>query len=282
MKGGYLVGNTFFIGELEVLVVSDGYAKFPATLYFQGTTEQDWEPHKQWLDHEGNAEFPFSCFLVRTGDRRVLIDTGLGIADMWQFEGGALLGLLAGAGVRPEDVDTVFVTHLHVDHCGNCVAANGDAYKAAFPNATYRWSADEDAHWRAAELPPGTKFSIRAMLETLDGRIETADDGATIAPGITVIATPGHTPGHAGVVLSSGTERAYILGDAIACPAQLSEPEWSGLGDMDKALARRTQETVLKEIESDGALLATAHFPGLTFGRVLTGEGKRYWSPMGE
>ena len=77
------------------------------------------------------------------------------------------------------------------------------------------------------------------MLATLGERIEPANDGDTIAPGINVIATPGHTPGHAGVVLSSGTERAFVLGDAISCPAQLEETEWSGLGDMDPKLARR-------------------------------------------
>jgi hypothetical protein len=82
------------------------------------------------------------------------------------------------------------------------------------------------------------------------------------------------------VVLSSGDQRAFILGDAISCPAQLEEPEWSGIGDVDPRLARRTQEAVAREIESSAALLATAHFPGLTFGRVLTGEGRRYWQPL--
>ena len=95
-----------------------------------------------------------------------------------------------------------------------------------------------------------------------------------------VIGTPGHTPGHAGVILSSGGERAFVLGDAISCPVQLEETEWSGMGDMDPKLARRTQEAVAQEIEGSGALLATSHFPGLTFGRVLRGEGRRYWQPL--
>jgi hypothetical protein len=82
------------------------------------------------------------------------------------------------------------------------------------------------------------------------------------------------------VVVSSGTERAFILGDAIACPVQLEEPEWSGMGDIDPKLARFTQETVVREIEAAGALMSTAHFPGLTFGRVLKGEGRRYWAPV--
>src|SRR5207245_7661204 len=99
-------------------------------------------------------------------------------------------------------------------------------------------------------------------------------------PGVTVIATPGHTPGHAGVILSSGHDRAFILGDAISCPVQLEEPEWSGMGDMDPKLARASQEAVAKEAEGSGALVGASHFPGLTFGRVLRGEGRRYWEAV--
>jgi glyoxylase-like metal-dependent hydrolase (beta-lactamase superfamily II) len=275
------LANAFRVGDLEVLVVSDGYARVPATVYYQGTTAEQWEPHKRWLDHEGNLEFPFSCFLVRSGERRLLIDTGLGWADMYTFRGGALLGELAAVGVQPDDVDTVFVTHLHVDHCGTCTLNDDGVLRPAFPNAVYRWTAEEHAFWQTAKHP-GTSFSVPAMVEALSGRLQPANEGDSLAPGVSVIATPGHTPGHAGVVLSSGSERAFILGDAISCPAQLEEAEWSGLGDLDPKLARRTQEAVAREVEMGGALLATAHFPGLTFGRVLRGEGRRYWRPVAE
>jgi len=274
------VANTFKIGDLDVLVVSDGFAKVPVTVYYAGTTPEQWEPHKRWLDHQGNLEFPFACFLVRSGDRRLLIDTGLGSAQLWQFRGGALMGELAAAGVRPEEIDVVFVTHLHVDHCGTCTLEHGGALTPAFPKAVYRWTSEEQIYWQTAPQPPGTSFSVRAMLEALSGRFEAADDGAALAPGVTIVATPGHTPGHAGVVLSSGGERAFILGDVLSCPAQLEEPEWSGLGDMDPKLASRTREAVAREIEGSDALLATAHFPGLTFGRVLKGEGRPYWQPL--
>ncbi len=272
--------NTFTIGNLDVLVVSDGFIKFPPKLYFRGTSEADWEPHKRWLDHEGNLEFPMSCFLVRSGDRKVLIDTGLGAFELYQFKGGKLLGELAAAGVQPEDIDTVVVTHLHIDHCGTCAIDDAGTLRPAFPNATYRWTKAEHDHWLAAGDHPAASFSIAKLIESLADRYEPADEGATIAEGISIIATPGHTPGHAGVVLSSNGERAFVLGDAISCPAQLEEPEWRGLGDMDKALAQKSQEIVLREAEDAGSLVATAHFPGLTFGRVLRGEGKRYWQPV--
>jgi glyoxylase-like metal-dependent hydrolase (beta-lactamase superfamily II) len=278
------MASKFEIGGVEVLVVSDGEGRAPGTMYFQGTTPEQWEVHKQWLDHDGNVVFPFTCFVIRSGGKTVLVDTGLGPIDMFGFKGGALVPELEKAGVKPEDIDTVFVTHLHIDHCGTVAIVEGDKGRPTFPNATYRWSNDEHEYWTNhldnSFGTPEQKAYTKAMLAAVEGRVKTTSDGEALAPGINVIATPGHTPGHAGVIVSSGSQRAFILGDAISCPAQLSEPEWSGMGDMDKDLARRSQEAVAREAEATGALLTAAHFPGLTFGRVLTGDGKRYWEPV--
>jgi glyoxylase-like metal-dependent hydrolase (beta-lactamase superfamily II) len=276
------MANKFQVGDLEVLVVSDGKAEAPATVYFPMSTPDKWEHHKRWLNHNGNVEFPFTCFVIRSGGKTVLIDTGLGPVQVFTFKSdGALLGELAGAGIKPEDIDVVFITHLHVDHCGTVALPDGDVYKPTFPKATYRWTAAEAAHWRAAPLPPGTaNFEFEKMFAAVEGRYEPATGGTVIAPGINVIDTPGHTPGHASVVLSSGGKRAFILGDAISCPVQLEETEWSGLGDIDPKLARQSQEAVLREMEGSEDLMTATHFPGLTFGRVLTGEGRRYWQPL--
>jgi glyoxylase-like metal-dependent hydrolase (beta-lactamase superfamily II) len=274
------MANSFKIGGLDVLALSDGTITFPPHIYFQGTTPEQWQPHKRWLDHQGNIAFQLACFLVRSGGKNVLIDTGLGALQMYVFHGGALLDDLASAGLKPEDIDTVFITHLHIDHCGTCTSNGKGGFRPVFPNATYRWTQMEHDHWLTAPMPPGSVFPLSDMQKALGERFEAADDGAALAEGVNVIATPGHTPGHASVVLSSGGERAFVLGDAIACPAQLEETEWSGMGDMDPKLARRSQEAVAREAESSGALVAACHFPELTFGRVLRGEGRRYWQPL--
>ncbi len=277
------MANVFRVGNLEVLVVSDGSAKAPGTYYFSGTTAEQWEPHKRWLDHEGNVVFPFGCFLIRSGDKRILIDTGIGPVELWGFKGGELLGELAAVGVKAEDIDIVFVTHLHFDHCGSCALPVDGAPKATFPNASYRWTSAEDAYWRSGKPARDISeriFSRKDMLDALAPRFESADEGAVLAPGVNVIALPGHTPGHAGIVLSSGEDRAFILGDAIGCPVQLEQPEWSGLGDVDPKLARRTQEAVAREAEGSGALVGASHCPGLTFGRVLQGGGRRFWQAL--
>jgi glyoxylase-like metal-dependent hydrolase (beta-lactamase superfamily II) len=103
-------------------------------------------------------------------------------------------------------------------------------------------------------------------------------DGESIAPGVTARAAPGHTLGHHCLVLSSGTERALLLGDAIACPVQLEEPEWSAMSDVDPGLAVRTREALFRELEDSSDVAVAAHFPELRFGRVMLGEGKRYWA----
>jgi glyoxylase-like metal-dependent hydrolase (beta-lactamase superfamily II) len=271
------MANTFKVGSLSITVVSDGEVSFPAHQYFPGATPEQWEPHKRWLDHEGKITFPYACFLVRTGDELVLIDTGVGPVVTGIFTGGKLLGEMAAASVRPEEVTKVFVTHLHLDHCGTAAVEEAGAMRVTFPNASYHWTSADQAYFAAQ---PASPFIRKDIFDACAPRWSAADDGATIAPGVTVMALPGHTPGHAGVVLSSGSERALILGDAISCPAQLEEPEWSGLGDVDKELARKTQEAVAREAEGTGALVGAGHFPGLQFGRVLRGKGKRYWQPV--
>ena len=271
--------NIFKIGDLEVIAVSDGTVSFPATGYIAGTTAEQWAPHKRWLDHDGKLVFPFGCFLVRSGDRRVLIDTGLGPITFGEYRGGELLGQLAEAGVKPEDIDVVFITHLHADHCGSAALKVDGEMRATFPKATYRWTSAEQEYWTGGNLPAGS-IARKDIFAAVAPRFEAADGGTSLAPGVDVYAMPGHTPGHAGVVLSSGDARAFILGDGISCPAQFEEPEWSGLGDIDPKLARRSQEALAREVEGTGALVGTSHFPGLTFGRVMTGGGRRYWQPV--
>ena len=268
--------NRFQVGDLDVLVVSDGSVTFPAHAYFPASTKEAWAVHDRWLDHEGNLTFPYTCFLVRSGNRRVLIDTGVGDVSIGVFKGGTLLPELAANGVQPEDVDTVFLTHSHLDHVGTA-ALKSCGGMPTFPNATYHMTRKEMDFWSAL---PANDFGRHDVREAIASRFEPAEDGATIAPGVSVIAMPGHTPGHAGIVLSSGDARAFVLGDAISCPVQFTETEWSGAGDVDPAMARRSQEALTRELEGTGALVGAAHFPGLTFGRVMRGEGRRYWAPV--
>ena len=260
------------IGEIDVTPLSDGHFNMPPA-YFGDAA--DFEPHKELLNDEGNLVVPIGCFLVKTGDRTVLVDAGLGELDLGPIgRGGDLLGQLEAAGVTLGDIDTVLCTHLHADHAG-WLTKDGEP---TFPNATLRFG---EGDWEQFVVDGSEAPNVKASVQLLAdrGRVEVIDaDGAAVAPGITARMAPGHTMGHVVLILSSGDERAVLLGDAVTCPVQLEEPDWSAMSDVDKALAARTREALYAELEGTDTQMVGAHFPGLQFGRVMRGEGKRYFS----
>ena len=259
------------VGDLEVLPLSDGVALLPKR-YFP--TAEWTEAHDALFDQDGNMALPIGCFVVRTGDTTVLVDAGIGPVDLGWLVGGELPDALASAGVRPEDIDVVVCTHLHLDHAGWVV----DDGKPFFPNATVRFGVGD---WQTWVLDAPEEDRIRKAMLLLDeqGRLSPIEsDGETIAPGITARAAPGHTLGQHILVLSSGDQRAMLLGDSVTCPLQLTEEDWYGISDMDPALANRTRQVLYDELEGTDTQFTAAHFPGLQFGRLLRGNGKRYFA----
>jgi glyoxylase-like metal-dependent hydrolase (beta-lactamase superfamily II) len=258
------------IGELELLPVDDGLCKLPQQFY----VGLDFAAHPELLADDGRVHIPIGCFVVRTGDTTVLVDAGLGDVDVGWARGGDLPEALRRSGVAPEDIDVVVCSHLHIDHIG-WLAVDGAPY---FPNATVRFGA---ADWQRFVLDVEAEDRSRQIMEALAAadRLEPMEgDLVAVAPGITARHTPGHTMGHYGLVLSSGDERALLLGDAVECPLQLEEPDFSVMSDVDPSLAARTREALWRELEGTSALVTAAHFPGLEFGRVMRGEGKRYFT----
>lgn len=259
------------LGDLEILPLSDGTAFLPPQYFLNA----DLSAHRDLLNADGVMEIPIGCFLIRTGDRTVLVDAGLGPTTLEWAQGGQLPAQLDAAGYRPEDIDTVVCSHLHVDHAGWLIR-RGEPF---FPNATLRFGAGDWGHF--VETSPADK-RWRQCMERLreQDRVQLIEtDGELIAPGINARLAPGHTPGHVCLVLSSGRERALLLGDAVTCPVQLEEPDWLAVSDVDPALAARTREALWRELEGTDTRAVAAHFPGLRFGRVLRGEGSsRYFA----
>ena len=268
--------NTMQIGDLEVLSLFDGKASVPATgAYRTGPTglkggdAADWEPHQDLLD-DGMVEFVFGGFLVRgAGDRVILVDGGIGAAPDPQYGlgGGELLASLGAVGVAPAEVTDVLFTHLHFDHIG---WASTDGV-ATFPNATYRCDRRDWDHF------VGSDESATARLRPVEDRFEPWDGDASLAPGVDTRLCAGHTPGSALVVLSSGNQRALLLGDVVHCAVELLDDEWAGVADVDPAMAQEARNALARELEGTDVPVAAAHFPGLRFGRVLSGQGRRQW-----
>jgi glyoxylase-like metal-dependent hydrolase (beta-lactamase superfamily II) len=260
------------VGDLVIQPVHDGVARAPASmmLRYTGPADDPWAPHRQFLPDDGILELALGGFLVRTGDRLVLIDAGVGRIDDGFFAGGQLIRSLTALGVEPADVTDVVFTHLHFDHVG-WATQQGDI---VFPRATYRCHESDWAHFVSG--PDAQEGAVR-KLSPITERLEVFTRDSTVAPGIDVRHAPGHTPGSAIVVVSSGAERALLLGDVAHCPIELIEDQWEWVFDVDPALAARTREALARELEGSDVPMAAAHFPGMRFGRLLPGTGTRNW-----
>ena len=265
------------VGDIKLTYLPDGEAHFVASAFMPASSEEGWELHQQWLDDERRILTTLGGFLIETGDRKVAVDLGFGDASVefpgfGTLAGGRFLDSLKQTGVAPEEIDTVVFTHMHVDHTG--WTAPGGAL--TFGNARHVAMAAEWEHWRQPD-ESGAGPSPEVITALAD-RLEPSGDGDTIAPGVTLLATPGHTPGHVSLVVSSGTARAIILGDVLHCPAQIAEQEWGVVFDVDPDLARRTRDRLMAELEGSDTTVAASHFPEAVFGRVLPGTGKRTWT----
>jgi glyoxylase-like metal-dependent hydrolase (beta-lactamase superfamily II) len=239
-----------------------------STLPGLGNREEDWLPHKELLADDGRLELAFGAYVIRSGDRIMLVDAGMGPHPKMPGSGGGLLDSLAAHGIAAGDVTDVVYTHLHGDHIGWA----SDGGEVVFVNAVHRCHRLDWEHF------VGTDDGATEKLTPVEPLLELFDADVTLAPGVDVRLAPGHTPGSVLVVLSSGVARALLVGDVVHCPVELVDDEWGALADVDPALARQTRIALARELEGSDVPIGAAHFPGLAFGRLLAGEGRRMWS----
>ncbi|MGW0730509.1 MBL fold metallo-hydrolase, partial [Streptomyces mirabilis] len=189
------------IGDTTITYLPDGFGAHNPDVLFPGV---DWTTRPGHLQ-DGQLLLSFGSFLIRAGDQRVLVDLAVGKIDVdvpgvAHLEGGALLQNLADEGLSAEDIDTVVYTHLHLDHVGwtSDVAplpngsATGSPTGLTFARARHLMSQDEWQYWSTRAAALGGP-DAEAVLKPLDGVVEFVKSGDTIAPGVTVEATPGHT-----------------------------------------------------------------------------------------
>jgi glyoxylase-like metal-dependent hydrolase (beta-lactamase superfamily II) len=271
------------VGEIDIAPVVDGIGTMePTTAYSamafpdsaslpapkgRGSEEDDWAPHRSLLDENGMLTLALGGFLIRTADRLALVDTGLGPIDIGYLRGGSLLIELEAMGVDPSDITDVILTHLHFDHVGWTTRKG----TVVFDRATYRCDRRDWEHFVGPD-PGATR-----KLTPLESRLDLWDGSGPLLPGVDTMAAPGHTPGSTMLVVSSGTERALLLGDVVHCPVELIDDEWAGMGDVDPDLALRTRMALIRELEETDTPAAASHFPDMRFGRLLPGTGKRSW-----
>ncbi|MGR3493650.1 MBL fold metallo-hydrolase [Citreimonas sp.] len=283
------------IGRFEIERVEEIVLREPKALY------KDWDearvaPIADWFvgdyydPQDGTFATSIHSWLVRDGDRTILIDTGGGNGKPRpaspRFDGLDLpfLERLAEKGVRPEDVDLVLLTHLHVDHVGwNTRLDNGD-WVPTFPNATYVMT-EIEREWRDPErgakgkpAEPTYPFvdSVKPVLDHATVEIVRGDE-IDYLPGISFVPVPGHAPGMMAVRLQDAGEEALFIADVMHQPIQVYNPGWSSKYCEDPDLATETRAKILAHAADTGCLILPAHFGGTHCGYVRRdGDGYAY------
>lgn len=266
------------IGDATVTILTDGATAFGPDL-FPGTAP---EHIAALLAASGDDAIRtnFNAVLIRAGGRTVLADAGP--RDLFGPACGQLPAALAEAGVAPAEVDTLFATHLHPDHIAGMIAPNGTA---VFPNAELVLTEAERAFWSDPARTEGKSESVvqwgqlaRAVLGAYGDRLRVVAPEGEIAPGLTALPLPGHTPGHGGWRLEGGLVH---VGDIVHAPAlQVADPEVAIVFDMDTDTARATRKRLLDMVAAEGLMFTGGHFLHPAFHRVeRAGTGYRLLRP---
>ncbi|WP_251094583.1 MBL fold metallo-hydrolase [Streptomyces sp. Caat 7-52] len=272
----------FLIGDVEVLRVVEWQGPFaPAAALVPDCAPEVWQAHEDVLVPEhleargGRAVAALQTWVLRSGGRTVLVDTGVGNGrerpgnPLFHRRQGDFPGRLERAGIRPRDVDVVINTHLHADHVGwNTLDAGGE-WAPAFPRARYLLPAADDRHFGPAGGYGGvTQPMDRLVYEDSVAPVHRAgqtvlwEDAYRIDEHLVLEAAPGHTPGSGVLRVESGGERAVFVGDLLHSPVQILRPECSSCFCLDPAQAARTRERVLERAAQERALVVPAHFGG--------------------
>ena len=279
------------IGDVRITKVVDTVEPFPAARAYPGAPLEAFAANADWLpphfyDPDRQALiFSFHSYVVRLPGLTMLVDTCWG-EDTPQRPGphdGRWLENLAAAGLRAEDVDVVTCTHFHADHVGWNTRLRDGAWTPTFPRARHLFNAAEIDHLEAAvkagTTPPRVyEQSILPVLQA--GHVVRLDGGYDVAPGLRIVPSPGHSPGHQHVEVESRGQRAVLSGDLVHNAIEIRHPEWTKVFDGDKDAARATRTRFVDSLTDVDVTLMTAHFAGPTAGRVVSGQGGRRFKTL--
>ncbi len=259
------------VGNVEVIALVDNTQYYPATAVYPQAGDS-LANYSHYLDGEGRVALNFGCFVCIDSDTRLLVDTGWGP----EYE-GRLLAELAEAGVALDSITHVLFTHLHGDHTAwNLDRTTGHPL---FPNATYLVPKGDWDHYRAQSPKPASFVRDVEPLQAMK-RMELMDGEKSLSWALTALPTPGHTPGHTSVGISSAGERGFILGDVVLSPADAEDLSMANGFDWNHNIARSTREATVARLISERAVVGASHLPAPGLGRFVSAEGRTAWQPL--
>jgi glyoxylase-like metal-dependent hydrolase (beta-lactamase superfamily II) len=272
------------VGDFEVTALSDGAVALPMEKLLTGTTQAKTEAALAKSYLKPGYETSVNAFLVNTGSKLVLIDAGAG--NLFGPTLGKLITNLKASGYQPEQVDEIYITHMHADHVGNLVA-NG---KIAFPNATVRAAKAEADFWLSAEnlakAPDAMKDFFKGAQASVNpyvtaGKAKWFEGETDLVPGVHASPAPGHTPGHTIYTITSKDQKMVFWGDLIHVAAvQFADPSVTIQFDSDSKKASAERKKDFADAAKAGYLVGIAHVPFPGVGQLRTdGTGYR-WVPV--
>jgi len=219
---------------------------------------------------EGRLKMSIHALVVETPSRRIVVDTGLGndkqgrTVPTWNNRQTPFLEMMAAAGFPPDSIDTVLCTHLHVDHVGWNTRLVGGQWVPTFEKARYLFGKAEYAYWRDHSIEPDKAEIFRdSVAPIMDaGMADLVAPDVRICDEITLLPTPGHSPGHMSVHIRSAGEEGVLAGDVAHHPCQMAHLDWCSTADFDQAQAIKTRAELLARFADSRVLVIGGHYDG--------------------
>ncbi len=285
------------IGDVELIALSDGGLNYPTAMMLGNVPPEGVAlynlPEKQIF-------IPYTILLIKTKDSLVLNDVGAGDLgnpgdrffpglDHTTSRTNLVVPSLRAAGIHPQDIDVVLITHAHPDHIGGLFDAEGNLL---FPNARYYVAKKEWDYWMSADPSAVEAEALRQHLEALvkearrafsaiKDRVTLVQGGEEVVAGIRFEATFGHTPGHVLVSISADDQTVYNISDVVVDPLFVEHPEWASAIDMDAGQADKVRRGFFERAAEENALVFAHHlgpFPNL--GRIVKKGDSWQWQPI--
>ena len=279
------------IGDFEVTQLADGARTFPMpdTFVVNQKKEDALAAAEAAYMPKGQVTIPFNPMVINTGSKLVVIDTGNGLGAFEQSKGvvGQMNANMTAAGINPSAVDIVVVSHFHGDHMNGLKKPDGSL---VYPNAEIMVPAAEWAFWsdegNAGKANGFNKPNFANVKKAFDGlKVTQFEAGKDVAPGITSIAAPGHTPGHTAFAIQSGSGKLLVQSDTTNIPALfVRNPDWHVAFDNDPAMAQATRHKLYDMAAAEKTPVAGYHFSFPSVGHIEK-DGKGYrlvpvaWQP---